>query len=233
MGDAAILTAPLGSIRPFLCPTMPKWMREAVRGNIAEYDPHNGAPDSSRVSQADCSDASMMKTEPSYDGAALSVPRVRGLNASEFYRRFAWRGIPAVLEGALWHDGFPDQVTSIAECLADEYATKANAHGFASGDTCDRYNAWCRNGVQISSDSRCRQLAGFEGIEEAPPAIAALLQLPRPLPHAHELAERMSSPFLLWTPPGGEFGSTNHFDQLCANSACHGRQAHPLRFGLS
>lgn len=192
-------------------------MREAVQGNIKEYDPNMRSDEGSRVKRLSCGDASMMATAPSYTGAAMTVARVSNISASDFYRRFARRGLPAVLDGGVASAVTPEHVAALAECLANEYASKAAAHGYTSRADCDRYNGWCRDGVQISSDPRCKRLAGFSA-EDLPPRLSALVSVPRPLPSVVEATDRMAEPFLLWTPPGGTFGSSNHFDQLCANT---------------
>ena len=214
--ERALLQSGLGSIKPYTCPELPTWMLRAIQGNVREYDPNMAGENDERVTKRTCGSGSLMQTIPNYDGEAEHVQRVRGLNASEFYRRFPRRGLPVVLEGAI-APAVRTSALALTECLADEYARKAAAHGFRADDACDRYGGWCRDGVQISSDPICIALAGFT-VATVPPELAAVIELPRPLPDVSGVAMRMAEPFVLWTPPGGTFGKNDHFDQLCANT---------------
>ena len=221
-----LLQIPQGRPVPFMCPEMPQWMRTAVLGNTEEFDDsfdrHQGKE------HADCGGAPMMPTEPHYRGAAVAVQRFgtmsnasdgsqTAMSAEDFFFRAAFPGLPVVIEGAL-PSGTPAwraRVAAIGECLADEYASKAAAHGFVSNDACDRYHGWCSDGVQISSSERCRSLAGLVPGEVLPTGLQKLLELPAPLPPLEATLRSFHEPFLLWTPPGGTFGSANHFDQIC------------------
>ena len=216
------LHSPFGSNKPFVCEGMPQWMRDSVEHSAKAFDPHNDMEgtsfDECPPQREDSVGGLLTLHSPHYRDAALPIERVTApLTAREFYRRFARPGLPFILAGVLGQDVTAAKAAAVGDCCRDDYERKRDAHRNVSDAGCDRYNGWCREGVQICA-ATCMALAGFARAADVPTALRTLLDFPPPLPGFRDVASRFSAPFTLWTAPADTFGGNTHFDELCGST---------------
>ena len=181
---------------------MPEWMRQSV----LSFSGPEGFSGAGGERACPVHGLPLPTSKPTYDGLPMGVARVRGMNASTFYWKYARPGVPVILAGALDEPGAAARADSIRKCCADEYEHKAAIHnGVVPEGGCDLYDgrSWCKEGVQICGLHRkydCR-LAASLNAQLLPPGMSAALSLPQPLPSLDDLTERFDTPYVCWSSP--------------------------------